>query len=67
MIQLYPEYLLLSRCKTLTGSPDPTRANGTNEPCNVPNTVVAEEAEGYSWFCNQVYTVQVRLILLHLV
>ena len=33
-MQQYPEYLLWNRRKTLTGSPDPTRANGTNRPCN---------------------------------
>ena len=33
MLQLYPVYLLWNRRKTLTGSPDPTRANGTNKPC----------------------------------
>ena len=33
MLQLCPVYLLWNRCKTLTGSPDPTRANGTNKPC----------------------------------
>ena len=33
MLQLYPVYLLWNRRKTLTGSPDATRANGTNEPC----------------------------------
>ena len=32
-MQQYPEYLLWNRRKTLTGSPDPTRANGTNRPC----------------------------------
>ena len=29
-MQQYPEYLLWNRRKTLTGSPDPTRAN---RPC----------------------------------
>ena len=33
MLQLYPVYLLWNRRKTLTGSPDPTCANGTNRPC----------------------------------
>ena len=33
MLQFYPAYLLCNRGKTLTGSPDPTRANGTNKPC----------------------------------
>ena len=33
MLQLYPVYLLCNRRKTLIGSPDPTRANGTNKPC----------------------------------
>ena len=32
MLQLYPVYLLWNRHKTLTGSPDPTDANGTNKP-----------------------------------
>ena len=36
MLQLYPVYSLWSRRKTLTGSPDPTRANGTNKPCSFP-------------------------------
>ena len=30
---MYPVYLLCNRRKTLTGSPDPTHANGTNKPC----------------------------------
>ena len=34
MLQLYPVYLLCNRHKTLTGSPDPTHANGTNKPCS---------------------------------
>ena len=33
MLQLYPVYLLWNRRKTLTGSPDPTRAKGANKPC----------------------------------
>ena len=33
MLQLNPVYLFWNRSKTLTGSPDPTRANGTNKPC----------------------------------
>ena len=33
MLQLYPMYSLWNRRKTLTGSPHPTRANGTNKPC----------------------------------
>ena len=33
MLQLNPVYLLWNRRKTLTGSPDPTHANGTNKPC----------------------------------
>ena len=33
MLQLHPVYSLWNRCKTLTGSPDPTCANGTNKPC----------------------------------
>ena len=33
MLQLYPVYSLWNRRKTLTGSPDPMRANGTNKPC----------------------------------
>ena len=36
MLQLYPVYSLWNRCKTLTGSPDPTCANGTNKPCKDP-------------------------------
>ena len=31
ILQLYPVYLLWNRRKTLTGSPDPTCANGTNK------------------------------------
>ena len=33
MLQLYPVYLLCNRRKTLTGSPNPTRAKGMNKPC----------------------------------
>ena len=33
MLKLYPTYLLWNRCKTLTESLDPTRANGTDKPC----------------------------------
>ena len=39
MLQVYPVYLLWNRRKTLTGSQDPTHANGTNKPCNC------------RWFC----------------
>ena len=35
MLQLNPVYLLWNRRRTLTGSPDPTRANGTNKPCSM--------------------------------
>ena len=35
MLQLYPVCLLWNRRKTLTGSLDPTRVNGTNKPCMV--------------------------------
>ena len=35
-LQLYPAYLLWNRRKTLTGSPDPTYMQPTNNPCNVP-------------------------------
>ena len=38
-MQQYPVYLLWNRCKTLTGSPDPTRAYGTNRPCSIPRHV----------------------------
>ena len=41
MLQLNPVYLLWNRRKTLTGSPDPTRANGTNKPCTRACTVRA--------------------------
>ena len=34
MLQLYPVYSLCNRRKTLTGSPDPKHANGTNKPCS---------------------------------
>ena len=34
MLQPHPVYSLWNRSKTLTGSPDPTHANGTNKPCN---------------------------------
>ena len=42
MVQLYPVYLLWNRRKTLTGSPDPTRANGTNKPCTQLDSWVAK-------------------------
>ena len=35
MLQLYPVYLFCSRRKTLTGSLDPTHANGMNKPCRI--------------------------------
>ena len=35
MLQLHPAYSLWNRRKTLTGSPDPMRANGTNKPCTM--------------------------------
>ena len=35
MLQLHPVYSLWNRHKTLTGSPDPRRANGTNKPCKM--------------------------------
>ena len=41
-LQLYPVYLLWNRRKTLTGSPDPTRANGTNKPSIVSSVFVVE-------------------------
>ena len=49
MLQLYPVYLLCNRRKTLAGSPDPTRANGTNKPCiflyfTVPNVLSPQDA-----------------------
>ena len=40
MLQLHPVYLLCDRRKTLTGSPDPMRANGTNKPCTAPTLFV---------------------------
>ena len=33
MLQLYLVYSLWNKCKTLTGSLDPTHANRTNKPC----------------------------------
>ena len=33
MLQSVSSVLIVYRCKTLTGSPDPTHANGTNKPC----------------------------------
>ena len=41
-LQLYPVYLLCNRRKTLTGSPDPTRANGTNKPSIVSSVFVVK-------------------------
>ena len=35
MLQLHPVYSLWNRHKTLTGSPDPMHANGTNKPCTL--------------------------------
>ena len=40
--KLHPVYLLCDRRKTLTGSPDPTRANGTNQPSIVSSVFVVE-------------------------
>ena len=43
MLQLYPVYLLCNRRKTLTESPDPTHANGTNKPCIIGTAIKMEE------------------------
>ena len=54
-MQQYPEYLLWNRRKTLTGSPDPTHANGTNRPCSTKSLPVqneAKESEDESYKCN---------------
>ena len=37
-----PVYLLWNRRKTLTGSPDPTHANGTDKPSIVSSVFVVE-------------------------
>ena len=44
MLQLHPVYSLCNRHKTLTGSPDPTCANGTNKPCS--NNDIMNIADG---------------------
>ena len=33
MLQKTSSVFVVYRCKTLTGSPDPTHANGTDKPC----------------------------------
>ena len=33
MLQSISSVFIVYRCKTLTGSPDPTHANGTDKPC----------------------------------
>ena len=33
MLQKISSVFVVYRCKTLTGSPDPTHANGTDKPC----------------------------------
>ena len=33
MLQSVSSVFIVYRCKTLTGSPDPTHANGKNKPC----------------------------------
>ena len=35
MLQSVSSVFIVYRCMTLTGSPDPTRANGTNKPCSL--------------------------------
>ena len=37
MLQSASSVLVVYRHKTLTGSPDPTHANGTDKPCNIGN------------------------------
>ena len=37
MLQSISSVFVVYRCKTLTGSPDPTHANGMNKPCNILN------------------------------
>ena len=43
MLQKTSSVFVVYRRKTLTGSPDPTHANGTDKPCNLGNG-----CEGYS-------------------
>ena len=45
MLQLYPVYLLWNRRRTLTGPPDPTLANGTNELCPINSKHVINNKE----------------------
>ena len=66
-MQQYPVYLLWNRRKTLTGSPDPTRAYGTNRPCNsldlLDNTGINKSHDKgnlYEVFLSTVLTVRVE-------
>ena len=58
MLQLYPVYLLCNRCKTLTGSPDPTCANSTNKPCMVSHSEAAAAA------IDPIFTYSLKYLLL---
>ena len=50
MLKLYPVYSLWNRCKTLTGSLDPTCANGTNKPCIIGGELIGGESSLYVLF-----------------
>ena len=43
MLQKTSSVFIVYRRKTLTGSPDPTHANGTDKPCNLKMTQRSEE------------------------
>ena len=43
MLQSISSVFAVYRCKTLTGSPDPMHANGTDKPCKEAKTKKKEE------------------------
>ena len=45
MLQRISSVFVVYRCKTLTGSPDPTHANGTNKPCKE----FCPQGQGRAW------------------
>ena len=62
-MQQYPEYLLWNRRKTLSGSPDPTHANGTNRPCMIQSSCAVRlvRHDIFNMPCFQVSTCKIEL------
>ena len=49
MLKKISSVFVVYRCKTLTGSPDPTHANGTDKPCNDRNLAKISKRLRIKW------------------